>query len=166
VSILVRPETQADNGAIREVNRAAFGVSVEADLVDRLRADGDLLLSLVAENDGRIAGCCGFSRVTVDDGGNVAAAVSLGPVAVLPDEQRRGVGQMMIRDGIARLRRVGETLIFVLGDPQYYARFGFDAGGAAAYQTPYDGPYMQVLRLSDIAPVRGKVHYASAFAGL
>ena len=166
MTILIRPETPADAGDIRAVNRAAFGVSVEADLVDRLRADLDLHLSLVAEDAGRIVGHCGFSRLIVRDGGEAAKAVSLGPVSVLPDCQRQGAGQIMIRDGIARLTRSGETLIFVLGDPHYYSRFGFDAAAATAYRTPYDGPYMQVLRLSDDAPVRGDVSYAPAFASL
>ncbi|MGD9925112.1 MAG: GNAT family N-acetyltransferase [Pseudorhodoplanes sp.] len=166
MSVLVRPETPTDVGAIREINHAAFGVSVEADLVDRLRADGDLLLSLVAERDGAIVGHCGFSRLTVRDAGRGAAAVSLGPVAVLPDCQRTGIGRRMIRDGIARLVRGGETLIFVLGDPYYYGRFGFDAGAATAYRTPYDGSYMQALRLSDEAPGRGEVRYAPAFEPL
>ena len=166
MSLLVRPETPVDVGAIREINRAAFGVSVEADLVDRLRADGDLLLSLVAERADKIVGHCGFSRLTIQDAGRMAAAVSLGPVAVLPDYQRSGIGGMMIREGIARLGRSGETLIFVLGDPDYYLRFGFDAGAATAYRTPYDGPYLQVLCLSDDAPDRGEVRYAPAFAGL
>jgi putative acetyltransferase len=166
VSVLVRPETPADAGAIRETNRAAFGVSVEADLVDRLRADGDLLLSLVAEDGARVVGHCGFSRLTVHSMGQVARAVSLGPVAVWPDEQGNGIGQMMIRDGFARLIHARETLLFVLGDPNYYSRFGFDAGAAAAFRTPYDGPYLQVLRLSDDAPSAGEVRYAAAFAGL
>lgn len=166
MSVIVRAETPDDVGSIREINRAAFGVSVEADLVDRLRSDGDLILSLVAEDDGRVIGHCGFSRLTVHDSGEVTAAVSLGPVAVVPAEQRRGVGQMMIRDGIARLRQAGETLIFVLGDPNYYSRFGFDAGAATACRTPYDGPYLQALRLHGDAPSTGEVQYASAFAGL
>jgi putative acetyltransferase len=166
VSVLVRPETPADAGAIGEINRAAFGVSVEADLVDRLRADGDLLVSLLAEDGGRIVGHCGFSRLTVHNMGQVARAVSLGPVAVLPDKQRSGIGQLMIRDGIARLKRAHETLIFVFGDPDYYSRFGFDAGAATAFRTPYDGPYLQVLRLDDDAPTAGEVRYAPAFAGL
>lgn len=166
MSLLVRPETPADVGAIRDINRAAFGVSAEADLVDHLRADGDLLLSLVAEREGRIVGHCGFSRLTVTDAGRMAAGVSLGPVAVLPECQRNGIGRMMIRDGIARLRRAGETLLFVLGDPDYYARFGFDAGAATGFRTPYDGPYLQVLRASASAPFRGEVRYAPAFAVL
>ena len=166
MSVIIRPETAADGGAIGDVNCAAFGGCDETDLVDRLRADGDLLLSLVADDDGRIVGHCGFSRLTIHNTSEAAGAVSLAPVAVLPAEQRRGLGQMLIRDGIARLRTAGETLIFVLGDPRYYARFGFDASAATAYRTPYDGIYMQVLRLSDNAPMSREVRYAPAFAGL
>jgi len=162
----VRTETPDDGDAIRLVNRAAFGVSVEADLVDRLRADGDLLLSLVAESEGGIVGYCGFSRLTIEANNEHANGVSLGPVAVLPLQQRRGIGQQMIRDGIARLKARGETLIVVLGDPDYYSRFGFDAAAAKDYRTPYDGPYLQVLRLSDHVPASGNVRYAAAFAGL
>lgn len=141
-------------------------MSVEADLVERLRADGDLVLSLVAEKDGGLIGHCCFSRLTVHEGDRVAAAISLGPVAVLPAAQRQGVGQTLIRDGIARFKAAGETLIFVLGDPNYYARFGFASDAARRYRTPYDGPYLQALRLTDDAPLEGEVRYASAFAGL
>ncbi|HWV41345.1 N-acetyltransferase [Pseudorhodoplanes sp.] len=164
--IAVRTETPVDRDAIRSVNSGAFGRPAEADLVDRLRADGDLLLSLVAGIGRAIVGHCAFSRLTVHNHADAIPAVALGPVAVLPEHQRRGVGQSMIRDGIDRLRQGGETLVFVLGDPGYYQRFGFDAGVAAAYRTPYDGPHMQVLRLSDDAPHRGEVRYAPAFAGL
>lgn len=166
MTIRVRPETPADFAAIRAINRDAFGVFVEADLVERLRADGDLLLSLVAGMDGMLIGYCGFSRLTVRESNRAAVAVALGPVAVLPAAQRQGVGQALIRDGIARLGSAGETLMLVLGDPKYYARYGFDAKAARAYRTPYDGPYLQALRLSDDAPLGGEVRYASAFAGL
>ena len=95
-----------------------------------------------------------------------APAVALGPVAVSPHHQKRGIGQAMIRDGIARLKAAGETLIIVLGDPDYYSRFGFDVEAAKVYRTPYDGPYLQALRMSDAAPSSGEVRYAAAFAGL
>ena len=166
MTIRVRPETPGDSGAIRSVNKAAFGVAVEADLVDRLRADGDLILSLVAESENKLIGYCGFSRLRIRNGDASAPAASLGPVAVLPHHQEQGVGQAMIRDGIARLKAAGETLIIVLGDPDYYSRFGFDVEAARAYRTPYDGPYQQALRLSDAAPSSGEVRYAAAFAGL
>ena len=166
MTILVRIETPGDRDAIRSVNKAAFGGSVEADLVDQLRADGDFILSLVAENDGVVVGHCGFSRLTVHEGDAVVPAVSLAPVAVRPLQQRCGIGQTMVRDGIARLKSAGETLILVLGDPAYYSRFGFDAAAATVYHTPYDGPYLQALRLSDDVPRGGDVRYAAAFAGL
>lgn len=166
MTVCVRPEAAADIESIREINRSAFGVSVEANLVDRLRADGDLLLSLVAEDAGRIIGHCGFSRLTIHGDSRITQGVSLGPVAVLPDRQRHGIGKAMIRNGIDRIRQSGETLIFVLGDPDFYSRFGFDADTAAAYRTPYDGPYLQALRLSEDVPVRGEVRYAPAFANV
>jgi putative acetyltransferase len=163
---VVRSEATADFAAVRAVNRAAFEGPVEADLVDRLRADRDLVLSLVAERAGQVVGYCGFSRLRVDVTGKAMPAVSLAPVAVLPVWQRQGIGERMVEEGIARLKALSETLIFVLGAPAFYSRFGFSRSAAAAFHTPYDGPYMQALPLSHDAPVRGHVGYPSAFASL
>ena len=162
----VRSEAPADYAAIRAVNEAAFGGPAEADLVERLRADGDLILSLVADNDGDIVGHCGFSRLTIHAGGQPCDAVSLAPVAVLPAVQRRGVGTQMIQHGLDRLTADGETLVFVLGEPDYYRRFGFDAGAAAAFASPCGGAYFQLLRLCGSGPANGEVRYAPAFAAL
>lgn len=166
MTIVIRDETSTDVAAIRAVNAAAFGGSAEADLVDRLRADGDLILSLVAQDDGDIAGHCGFSRLTIAAAGKDYPAVSLAPVAVLPARQRQGIGAQLIRHGLERLRADGENLVFVLGEPDYYARFRFDADAATAFASPYDGPYFQLLRLSGGEPANGEVRYAPAFAAL
>jgi putative acetyltransferase len=166
VRFAVRRETPSDIAAIRTVNEAAFGGDAEAALVDGLRVDGDLVLSLVTEGDGRIVGHCGFSRLTIGPNGQSAKGVALAPVAVLPDLQRRGLGQAMIRQGIAQLRADGEGLILVLGDPDYYFRFGFRSSAAAAFRTPYDGPHLQALSLRGDAPEAGEVRYPRAFAAL
>jgi putative acetyltransferase len=161
MTLAVRDETPADFAAIRAVNEAAFGGAQEADLVDTLRRDGDLLLSLVAD-DGGVIGHVAFSRVQVEGD----SAVALAPVAVRPEWQRRGAGTALIEHGLQRLRQSGETLVFVLGEPAYYSRFGFAAAPVARFETPYPGPYFQSLALSPSAPSAGRLRYARAFAAL
>jgi putative acetyltransferase len=161
MTLAVRDETPADLAAIRAVNDAAFGGAQEADLVDALRRDGDLLLSLVAD-DGGVIGHVAFSRVQVEGD----PAVALAPVAVRPERQRRGAGTALIEHGLQRLRQSGETLVFVLGEPAYYDRFGFAAAPAARFETPYPGPYFQSLALSPRAPSAGRLRYARAFSAL
>ncbi|MGE0061943.1 MAG: GNAT family N-acetyltransferase [Xanthobacteraceae bacterium] len=161
MTLAVRDETLADVAAIRAVNEAAFAGAQEADLVDALRRDGDLLLSLVAD-DGGVIGHVAFSRMQIEGD----PAVALAPVAVLPAQQRRGIGTALIEDGLRRLKQSGETLVFVLGAPAYYGRFGFAAASAARFETPYPGPYFQSLALSPRAPSSGAVRYARAFSAL
>jgi putative acetyltransferase len=160
----IRDETPADVAVIRAVNEAAFAGAQEADLVDALRRDGDLVLSLVADAGDAVVGHVAFSRMQIDDEGTSAPAIALAPVAVLPTQQRRGIGTTLIGDGLRRLRQSGETLVFVLGEPAYYGRFGFAA--AARFETPYPGPYFQSLALSPRAPSSGTARYARAFAAL
>lgn len=164
--MIIRGETAGDVAAIRQVICSAFGCDDEADLVDRLRADGDLILSLVAEQDGRILGHVAFSRLSITNDSHVTPGVSLAPVAVLPEMQRKGAGRALIEAGHDQLRRAGESVVFVLGDPAYYSRFGYSIEGASAFDCVYAGPYFQWLRLSPQAPAAGVIAYAPAFGGL
>ncbi len=166
MSAVIRPETPADLAAIRAVNDAAFGGAQESALVDGLRADGDLVLSLVAEAGGAIVGHVAFSRMQVERNGAAAPAVSLAPLSVRPDRQRNGIGTMLVRTALARLTERGESLVFVLGEPHYYGRFGFSAEPATGFVSPYAGPYFQSLTLSERAPSAGAVRYARAFVAL
>ena len=164
--MIIRRETAGDVAAIRQVISAAFEGDDEADLVERLRADGDLILSLVAEQDGQIVGHVAFSRLSITNDSDVTPGVSLSPVSVLPEMQRKGVGRALIEAGHDQLRRAGETAVFVLGDPAYYSRFSYSVSGADAFDCAYAGPYFQWLRLSPQAPVAGVIAYAPAFGGL
>jgi putative acetyltransferase len=164
--VIIRRETAGDVAAIRQVVRAAFEGDDEADLVDRLRADGDLILSLVAEQDGQVIGHIAFSRLSITNDFAVTPGVSLAPVAALPEMQRIGAGRALIEAGHDQLRHAGETVVFVLGDPAYYSRFGYSVNGADAFDCIYAGPYFQWLRLSSQAPATGVIAYASAFGGL
>ena len=92
--------------------------------------------------------------------------VGLAPVAVAPGRQRRGIGSALIREGHRRLVEQGESLVFVLGDPAYYTRFGYSLAAAAAVRVPhYSGPHFMALRLNESAPSGGKVRYPAAFDG-
>jgi len=167
LSIAVRLEQAADAASVRAVLTDAFGGPAEADLVDRLRASNDLVLALVAELENRgIVGHIGFSRLAVDAPGGSPHAVGLAPLAVAADLRRRGIGGMLIRRGLTLLAQRGERLVFVLGDPACYRRFGFDAGAATSFVSPYSGPHFMLLRLAQTAPSDGIVRYPSAFADL
>jgi putative acetyltransferase len=160
----IRAERPRDRAAIHALHRAAFGAAAEADLVDQLREDGTVVLSLVAEEDGAIVGHVLYSRLTID--GDEDGASALAPVAVLPGRQKSGVGRALIEAAHATLANSGEKLVFVLGDPEYYQRFGFSAETAKAFRTPYDGPYMMALALAQESPSAGVVTYPAPFARL
>lgn len=161
----IRTEDPEDRSAIHALLAAAFGGRAEADLVDNLRKDGDLSLSLVACTD-HVVGHIAFSPLALADARDLRA-YALAPVAVLPAFQNRGIGAALIEDGLQRMADEGADLVLVLGDPDYYGDFGFRAAHAATLATPYDGPHLQALFLNEKGrTAQGKVIYAPAFAGL
>jgi putative acetyltransferase len=94
-------------------------------------------------------------------------ALGLGPLAVIPGCQGEGVGSTLMKAAVAEARASGVEIIFLLGDPEYYGRFGFTVGAAAAFESPYAGPYFQALALVDLPPLSsGIADYAAAFAEL
>ncbi len=119
----VRPEENGDIAAVRGVNLQAFEASAEADLVDALRAAGGASLSLVAIEDGVVAGHILFSPVEIE--GTEGVFLALAPVAVATARQGRGIGSELIRAGLDRCREIGARAVVLLGDPAYYSRFGF-----------------------------------------
>src|SRR5690348_14227004 len=123
--ILLRSERPEDEEAIRRVNKAAFAQEGEADLVDALRQNGKLLVSLVAEEAGHVVEHIAFTRVTIQTEQEEVVAVGLAPVAVLPDRQRCGIGGMLVQAGLEACRELGHDLVFLVGHPAYYPRFGF-----------------------------------------
>ncbi|HEX6375207.1 MAG TPA: N-acetyltransferase [Allosphingosinicella sp.] len=165
MTLTIRPESGDDVGAIRAVHLAAFPTAAEADLVARLHDDYDSEISLVAEQAGEIVGHALLSRMNVSGEGRVFRALGLGPVGVLPGTQGSGVGSQLIRAALATAESLGEEVVFVLGEPDYYRRFGFSAEAAAPFASPYSGPYFMALWLrSDLeAPASGSAAYAPAF---
>jgi len=126
--MLIRQERPEDIEAISEVTIAAFKTlpisqHTEQFIIKALRAAGALTLSLVAELDGRIVGHIAFSAIAISDGS--AGWYGLGPVSVSPDLHRRGIGTALIKGGLSRLRALGAKGCALVGDPDYYRRFGF-----------------------------------------
>jgi putative acetyltransferase len=164
-NVIVRSEDIEERLAIRSINEAAFGRSDEADLVDNLRSEAVVLLSLVAEFKKTIVGHILFSRMSIETASGSVAVVALAPVAVLPQYQRQGIGQRLIRHGLDLLRTRGEQVVIVLGHPDYYPRFGFSTRLARFLQSPFPPDAFMAMELISGAldGIRGKVRYADAF---
>lgn len=161
----IRPAEPGDAEAIRAVLVAAFPTAAEADLVEALTRDGDAIVSLVAEREGEVVGHVLLSRMRVSGDGR---AVGLGPVGVRPGFRGGGIGADLIEGALGIARATGEELVFVLGEPELYRRFGFSAEAAAAFASPYAGPYFMALALRPgfVFPAGGEAAYAPAFSDL
>jgi putative acetyltransferase len=167
VSIVVRRATAADRDAIFAVHAAAFPTPAEARLVVALEEDGDALLSLVAADGDAIVGHIFFSRLAVTAGSRPIAAAALAPVAVVPARRYRGIGSGLIDTGLAMIGEEAIDYVFVLGDPEFYERFGFDAAIGTRFASGHAGPYWLALPLGDAPlPRKGEVSYPRAFAAL
>jgi putative acetyltransferase len=128
VKIVIRSETDADVRAITEVTVAAFKTleisnHTEQFIIAALRAAKALTISLVAELDGRVIGHIAFSPLTISDGSR--NWYGLGPVSVLPEYQRQGIGKALIQEGLSRLKDMYAQGCCLVGHPDYYRKFGF-----------------------------------------
>ncbi len=160
--IEVRDESPRDWKAVYEVVSSAFCHLAEADLVKELREAGDSVVSLVAEEDGQIVGHILLSRMDAP-----FPALALAPVSVIPTRQRSGIGSALVKSAVNRARSKGWAAIFVLGDPNYYERFGFERKAAAGFTSPYAGRHFMVLKLLPSLPAAtGELRHAPAFAAL
>ena len=163
--VVVRPEALADCARIREVNVAAFGGTEEAEIVEALRRERAVLLSLVAVLDRVIVGHILFSRMSIETAGGSIAAVALAPLAVMPGQQRRGIGGKLITTGLEELRTMAERIVLVVGHADYYPRFGFSTARARALESPFRVDVFMALELSPGAldGIDGRVKYPAAF---
>lgn len=167
----IRAEQPRDRGAVFEIHARAFPQLGEAKLVDALRAAGAATISLVAERGGRVVGHILFSPVRVDGEGGSFVAQGLAPLAVDPSCQREGIGSALVRAGLDACRAAGHTIVFVLGHPAYYPRFGFEAAalrglhyeGGAGYAPAF---FVAELAGGSLAGRAGVVHYRREFAAL
>jgi putative acetyltransferase len=150
--MLVRAEKECDRDAVREINVSAFDTPSEADLVDALRENAHPVVSLVAEENGEIVGHIMFSPVSLS-GHPDLQMMGLGPMAVEPAHQKRGIGSALVRTGLEQCRKLNFDAVVVLGHPEYYPRFGF--------------VFMAMeLRPEALEEKTGKVRYHPAFGSL
>jgi len=163
--VSIRMEQPSDAPQIRDLVEASFPGLGEALLVDRLRSDGDLVLSLVAEDGGVVVGYIAFSRINIEGAEAPFGAVALAPLAVYSDYQSQGVATQLVREGHACLAFLGETLSVVLGEPQYYGRFGYSNRRVAGFESEYQSPFLMGLSFG-AAPWEGRLVYPPAFGAL
>jgi putative acetyltransferase len=162
----IRPETPADIPAIHLVEQLAFDRPAEADLVDLCRQRGKVSLSLVAVRAGRISAHVMFTPVTLEPRQDGLRGLGLGPIAVLPEFQRNGIGSRLMQAGLEMCREQEYAFIVLLGDPHYYARFGFTPARNFGLSSEYgDGDEFQVLELTPgvLAGASGQVRYVPEF---
>jgi len=164
-AFIIRPSEPSDRAKIHALDERAFGRPDEADLVDRLVADGDAVLELVAERGDMILGHILFSRLQVLTGEWTSPAVALAPLAVDPVHQRHGIGTELVREAHLRLTAEGENLSVVLGDPAWYGRLGYAHDRAAGFECEWQGEALRALAFDD-APQTGRLVYPRAFASL
>ena len=158
-----RPEDPTDHDAIHRLTADAFATmpfsaGQEPDIIRRLRADGDLTVSLVAEDAGAIVGHIAFSPVTID---GQSGWFGLGPISVSPDRQRQGIGSTLIDRGFQDLKARSAKGCVLVGDPAYYARFGFKSDDRLRCGT-IETQYIQWCVFTVEAPV-GELRFAPGF---
>jgi putative acetyltransferase len=163
--MIIRAERPEDQPAVARLNREAFGGPGEAELIDRLRRDGLVAVSLVAEADGEIIGHILLSRLEAEIGGRRLAALALAPMAVAPARQRQGIGSVLVLAAIAAARDCGAQLILVLGHTQFYRRYGFSSEKAAMLNNPFQTDAFMALELAPdiLQGPPGSVSYPPAF---
>jgi putative acetyltransferase len=165
--INIRKERPEDIEAIRMVNQKAFAQSQEGRIVDALRENGGVLLSLVATINGRVVGHILYSPVSVSHAGGQVSGAGLGPMSVLPEFQRQGIGSRLVEEGIQRLRERGCPFVGVLGHPGYYPRFGFKPASGYGIGCEWDVPdeafMLLVMDEARMEGVSGVVVYRGSF---
>ena len=168
--MIIRPETAADHDAIRKINDEAFGDPIDAELVDAIRESDRFLpeLSLVAVSEGQTHGHVISSYVDVEPGARLVLQV--GPLAVLPSYQRRGIGTALMEETIRIADARGEPLLLIEGNPAYYERFGFtraDAVGIEPPPEPHGPQYFMIRPLAGYDPAfRGRAVYPPETFGI
>ena len=166
--ITIRNEETEDYGAIRSVNEYAFGQSEEADIVDKLRISGASTRSLVAIVDAQVIGHIQFSPVGIEHSGGEIEGVGLGPMAVLPDFQRQGIGSALAEAGLHEMRERAFPFVVVLGHPEYYPRFGFQPASKYEIVCQWEGvpeeAFMVLIFDKDVMQgVSGTARYREEF---
>ena len=166
VEFPIRPETAEDRAAIWQVNQQAFGGDDEANLVNALRDGGFVEVSLVAETDGKVVAHILFSRVKIITKAGSMEALSLAPMSVLPEHQRKGIGTRLLWDGIQACQILGHRIVLVLGHPKFYSEFGFSAERARQIESLFGGgeAWMALELWPDsLKGIEGRVEFSPPF---
>lgn len=170
MAIMIRAEIPSDIDTIYKIEAAAFEGEAHADLVNLLRAEDELILSQVAGLNDTIVGHAAYSLVTVTDGDIVQRFPALGPIGVLPRYQGQGIGSALVRAGLEAMRDMGYGLLFLVGSPRYYPRFGYQPAQPLGFTSDYvedrsrhEHFMVAVLDESALADVRGHVRFHDAF---
>ncbi len=160
----IREEHPGDVSAIRDLNKHAFGQDQEGNIVDALRSNGAVLLSLVATLNGQVVGHIMYSPISVSEVNGAA----LGPMAVLPAHQRQGIGSELVEAGNRRLEESGCPFIIVVGHAHFYPRFGFrpasTCGITCEWEIPDDVFMVSVLDHAKMGGISGLAKYRPEFS--
>jgi putative acetyltransferase len=167
VELRIRAEHPGDERPIHDLLVGAFPADQEALLVSRLRENGSLTAAFVGIAQERVIGYIAFSPVTIDAQAVTVKGAGLAPLAVHPEFQRRGIGARLVRAGIAACEQSASAFVVVLGEPGYYARFGFRKASLFGVDNIYgvDAPFM-ILELQPGAVKPGLANYGPEFAAL
>jgi putative acetyltransferase len=167
--MFIRTEEPKDYAAVHAVNVSAFETPAEANLVEVLRREAHPVVSLVAEEGGAIVGHIMFSPASLSDHDKLKI-MGLGPVAVVPEQQRKGIGSALINAGLEKCKGLGFGAVIVLGHSEYYPRFGFIPTVRYGIRCEYEVPE-EVFMVTELQPgylqgATGTVHYHAAFNGV
>ncbi len=134
--MFIRPVTARDHAKIPQLVEAAFGRHDEALLVQELRQNGDIEVEYIATDRNELIGHVVFSRLI-----SPPLCLALAPLSVHPDRQKTGIGSTLIRIASEAVEEAGWAAAFVLGNPAYYGRFGYDVEMAEGFDTPYPAEF-------------------------
>ena len=166
--MLIRTETEQDWAAVYKVNESAFETPAEANLVGILRQEAYPVVSLVAEDNGVAVGHIVFTPVSLSGHPNLKI-MGLGPMAVAPEHQRKGIGSALVRAGLERCKQLGFGAAVVLGHPAYYPRFGFvpakPKGIICELEVPEEAFMVMELREGALVGRGGMVKFQPEFLG-
>jgi len=165
--LTIRRETPEDIDSIHYVNEQAFGQKGEAELVEKLRNRAALTLSLVAVQKSELVGHIAFSPVVIESESSSFEAISLAPMAVLPEYQHQGIGSQLVQVGLKECYQLGHEVVVVVGHPDYYPRFGFvpakPKGISCEFEVPNEAWMVLELREGALAGRKGTVKFQPEF---